>query len=108
MGDSAQMVAWAPGRDQGAATRLATAAKDGQVQIWQPRGLPLRKGGVGDPAQPQKMKPQFYTYLKADAAHPSGESTKPCALAWLGEGIVAACYDVGDVVAWRVAGAAAP
>ena len=60
-------------------------------------------GGVGDPAKPQQMKPQFYTYMKADAVHPVGEAREPCALVWLAEDIVAVCYDVGDIVAWRIA-----
>ena len=39
------------------------------------------KGGKGDPSKPQLMKPQFYTFLQADAAHPSGDAVRACGLA---------------------------
>ena len=97
-----QRLAWAPHRETAATTALATTGTDGIVHVFRPYSLPLRKGGVGNPSQPQRMKPQFYTYLKADAAHPSGEARSPCALVWLAESVLAACYDAGDLVAWRL------
>ena len=103
----ARWVAWAPHSEpRGAATTLATASSDGTVRVWQPRGTPLRKGGKGDPAQPERMKPQFYTFLKRDAAHPSGDAVGVSALVWLGEEVVAVGYETGDIVAWRLGGAA--
>ena len=99
-----QTVAWAPHEgDRGAATAVATVGKDGAVRLWRPRGLPLRKGGKGDPSKPQLMKPQFYTFLQADAAHPSGDAVRACGLAWLAEDVVAVAYATGELVAWRVA-----
>ena len=100
-----QLVAWAPPHEEPAASRLGTVSKDGVVRVWQPYGLPLRKGGKGDPAQPQRMKPQFYTFLKNDAAHPTGDAVEPRSLVWLGEGVVAVGFENGDLVAWRCAGA---
>ena len=101
----ARWVAWAPHSEpRGVTTTLATASSDGTVRMWQPRGTPLRKGGKGDPAQPERMKPQFYTFLKHDAAHPSGDAIGVSALVWLGEEIVAVGYETGDIVAF--AGAA--
>ena len=99
----ARGVAWAPHRERGAATTLATLGKDGVVRLWQPRGLPLRKGGKGDPSQPQRMKPQFYTFARHDAAHPSGEAVKVCSLMWLPGDTVAVGDVTGEVVAWRTA-----
>ena len=114
----APFVAWAPARPaivvdvsaEGAAApppsepELATVDDSGGVQLWQPHGLPMRKGGVGDPSQPQRMKPQFYTFVKCDAVHPSAEAAKPCALVWLpGDHVtVAVGYFSGEIVAWRV------
>ena len=103
MGDSAQRLAWAPHRSPGTTNALATTGTDGVLHVWRPYSLPLRKGGVGNPAQPHRMKPQFYTHLKADAAHPSGEARSTCALMWLSDSTVAACYDKGDLVAWQLA-----
>lgn len=94
-------VAWGPG---GA---LATAAADGVVRVWRPRGR-LRKGGQGRADRPETMRPQFFAFPKRDAAHPSGDAAAPAALAWLGDGTVAACYEAGDVVAWRLPEEAAP
>ena len=102
MGDGSRLVAWTPSGAQSAETALATAGKDGVVTIWRPWGVPLRKGGVGNPAQAHRMKPQFYTYAKADAAPPMGEERKPCALMWLTDKAVAVCYQEGDIVAWRL------
>ena len=74
-----QAVAWAPlgagEEDRGvhAAATLATLGSDGGVRVWRPRGLPLRRGGKGDPSKPHLMKPQLYTFLQHDAAHPSGD-----------------------------------
>ena len=67
-----------------------------------PHSPPLRKGGNGNPAEPHKMKPQFYTFVTHDAAHPSEEAKKPAALVWLRADAVAVGYFCGDVVAWRV------
>lgn len=110
-GLGAPFVAWSPARPAsnpaGApSAEMATVDDMGGVQLWQPHGLPCRKGGVGDPAQPQRMKPQFYTFINHDAVHPSGEACKPCALVWLrGQAAVAVGYFSGEIVAWRVAGA---
>ena len=62
----------------------------------------MRRGGQGDPAKPQLMKPQLYTFLQSDASHPSGNATSPCALVWLGEEVVAVCYEHGDIVAFAL------
>ena len=72
-----------------------------------PRGR-LRKGGQGRADRPETMRPQFFAFPKRDAAHPSGDAAAPAALAWLGDGTVAACYEAGDVVAWRLPEEAAP
>ena len=77
---------------------------DGVVKLWNPHGLPMRKGGNGDPANPQRMKPQFYIWPTHDATHPSGEAARPCALMWLRDDTIAVGYYNGDVVAWRIAG----
>ena len=75
-------MAWAPlgaslGEDErGTAATLATLSSDGAVRVWRPRGLPLRRGGKGDPSQPQLMKPQLYTFLQHDAVHPSGDEVR--------------------------------
>ena len=97
-----QYAAWAPHLERGDKTTLATVGKDGAVRTWQPRGLPLRKGGKGDPSRPQQMNPQLYTFLKHDAAHPSGDALPACTLVWLGEDVVAVGYSAGDIVAWRL------
>jgi hypothetical protein len=104
MVDGAQSVAWAPCAAESAASRLATVSDQGVVRVFQPHRTPLRKGGNGDPAQPQRMKPQLYTFLRQDAAHPSGENAPACALMWLREDMVAVAYFTGEIVAWRVAG----
>ena len=107
MGSAATLIGWAPPRDDdgapaGALPTLASASsKDGLLQLWRPWEPPLRKGGLGNPSQPQRMKPQFYTYLKADAAHPTGEATRPCGLAWLAPDLVVLAFEPGDVVAYR-------
>ena len=75
----------------------------GVVSLWDPHHGRLRKGGNGNPQQPHLMKPQFYTWARQDATHPSGEAVEACALVWLGEESVAVGYVTGDVVAWRVA-----
>jgi len=107
-----QSVAWEPRRQgagqaegsaEGMSPRLATLDKQGAVRVWQPLSLPLRKGGNGNPSQPQLMKPQFYTFPRQDAAHPTGESVDACALLWLREGVVAVGYSTGELIAWRVA-----
>ena len=49
------------------------------------------------------MKPQLYTFLQHDAAHPSGDAVRACALVWLGADVVAVGFATGDLVAWRVA-----
>ena len=72
------------------------------LRLWQPNGPPLRKGGQGDPARPQMMKPQFYTFATHDATHPSGEAATACALTWLSEDSVAVGYFSGEIVAWSV------
>lgn len=102
-----QAVAWAPvgeelGEERGAGAMLATLGKDGAVRVWQPRGPPLRRGGKGDPSQPQLMKPQLYTFLQHDAAHPSGDAVRACTLAWLSEDVVAVGFATGDLIAWRI------
>lgn len=102
-GEDALFMAWAPPADNAAATTLATAREDGVVQLWRPWEQPLRKGGVGNPDRPQLMKPQFYTFLKADATHPSGDASQPCGVAWLDERRVAVCYEQGDLVARTLA-----
>ena len=101
----AQCVAWSPRASPPDAkvSELATVDKEGVVRLWQPWGLPLRKGGVGNPSQPHRMKPQFYTYVKQDAAHPTSEAMEPCVLKWLCEDVVAVGYYSGEIVAWRVA-----
>jgi hypothetical protein len=71
--------------------------------VWRPRGLPLRRGGKGDPSKPQLMKPQLYTFLQHDAAHPSADEVRACSLMWLGEDVVVVGYATGELVAWRVA-----
>ena len=83
-------------------SELATVSDDGVVRLWDPHSPPLRKGGNGNPAEPHKMKPQFYTFVTHDAAHPSEEAKKPAALVWLRADAVAVGYFCGDVVAWRV------
>ena len=83
-------------------SELATVSDDGVVRLWDPHSPPLRKGGNGNPAEPHKMKPQFYTFTTHDAAHPSEEAKKPAALVWLRADAVAVGYFCGDVVAWRV------
>ena len=98
-----ERVAWAPhARGRGAATTLATLGRDGALRLWQPRGRPLRKGGNGNPAQPERMKPQFYTFVKLDAAHPTGAAVRARGLDWLSETAVVAGFANGDVVAWRL------
>jgi len=82
--------------------RLATVDPQGLVRVWQPRSLPLRKGGQGNPTQPQLMKPQLYTFVRQDATHPSGEAAEPCALLWLAEDTVAVGYASGEIVAFQV------
>ena len=65
----------------GAAPEPARAAN----AAWRPRAAtapcacgsredPAEEGRERDPAQPERMKPQFYTFLKRDAAHPSGDA----------------------------------
>jgi hypothetical protein len=49
------------------------------------------------------MKPQFYTYVRQDATHPSGDAVEACALLWLAADAVAVGYFTGEIVAWRVA-----
>mgnify|MGYP001165478235 CR=1 FL=1 len=49
-----------------------------------------KKGGNGNPAQPELIRPQFYTFVQQDAAHPTGEAVEACALLWLGESAIAA------------------
>ena len=60
MADShAQAVAWAPpppAEERGVTATLATLGKDGAVRVWRPRGLPLRRGGKGDPTQPRRSR----------------------------------------------------
>ena len=68
-----------------------------------PHGLPLRKGGMGSPARPESMRPQFYTYVRQDATHPSGDAVEACALMWLAPDAVAVGYFTGEIVAWRTA-----
>jgi hypothetical protein len=115
MADGAVRVSWAPRHraldvsDNAPPTgtnacELATLDKDGVVRLWNPHGLPLRKGGNGDPARPQMMKPQFYTWPKHDGCHPTGEVSEACSLLWLGDDKVAVGYFCGEVVAWRVVG----
>ena len=86
-----------------ASARLATVDKQGVLRVWQPLSLPLRKGGNGNPHQPHLMKPQFYTFPRQDAAHPTGEAVEACSLIWLGADVVAVGYTTGELVAWRVA-----
>ena len=102
MGEEAKYLAFAPPCDSNAATTLATAGADGMVQLWRPYNPPLRKGGVGNPAQPERMKPQFYTHLKADVVHPSNDARSPCALIWLSDDTLAVCFGAGDLVAWEL------
>lgn len=102
MADGAKCVAWAACPEDSAASRLATVGEDGVVRVLQPHLPPLRKGGNGNPAQPHLMKPLFYTFVKEDAAHPSGEVATPCAVMWLREDSVAVAYLTGEIVAWRV------
>lgn len=107
MADGATLgVAWAPRHSEGAPSLATVDKESGVLRLWNPHGLPLRKGGSGDPAQPQRMKPQFYTFSHHSAPHPSGEGARPCALMWLREGVAAVGYFSGEVVAWRVAGQA--
>jgi len=49
------------------------------------------------------MKPQLYTFLQHDAAHPSADEVRACSLMWLGEDVVVVGYATGELVAWRVA-----
>ena len=99
----AQLVAWAPPREDDEATSLlATVGRDGAVRTWQPQGGKLRKGGNGNPEQPERMKPQFYTFVKHDAAHPSGVAVGACALLWLSADMVVVGYENGDLVTWRL------
>ena len=85
------------------ASDLATVDVQGTVRLWCPHGLPLRKGGMGNAHNPQSMKPQFYTYVRQDATHPSGDAVEACALLWLAADAVAVGYFTGEIVAWRVA-----
>ena len=48
------------------------------------------------------MKPQLYTFLQHDAAHPSGDAVRACTLAWLSEDVVAVGFATGDLIAWRI------
>ena len=112
MADNAQKIAWAPRSGSRVTEKiaslrgpeLATVHEEGVLKLWQPHGVPLRKGGQGNPQQPQMMKPQFYTFVNHDATHPSGEAVKACALMWLQEDVVAVGYFTGEIVAWRVGG----
>ena len=111
MADGGHIVEWAPPGDSHRAdgTPMSEFAslntQEGQVRLWQPHGTPLKKGGSGNPSQPQLMKPQFYTFTKQDAVHPSGEAVEACSLMWLSQSAVAVGYFTGEIVAWRVAGA---
>ncbi|CAH0372153.1 unnamed protein product [Pelagomonas calceolata] len=96
-GSRERCVAWAPG-----GAILATADSTGVVRLWNLRGR-LKKGGQGHPQRPEDMKPQFFLFPQLDAAHPSGASERPAFLGWLGPDVVAAVYECGDVVAFRVA-----
>jgi hypothetical protein len=58
---------------------------------------------MGNAHNPQSMKPQFYTYVRQDATHPSGDAVEACALLWLAADAVAVGYFTGEIVAWRVA-----
>lgn len=105
MSDPAKFVAWAPRASESPThpTEMATLDGLGVVRLWNPHGMPMRKGGNGNPSQPQLMKPQFYIFPKHDATHPSGEAKEACALMWLREGVVAVGYFSGEIVAWRIA-----
>ena len=70
--------------------------------MWNLRGR-LKKGGQGHPQQPELMKPQFFLFPQLDAAPPGGDAAKPAFLGWLGPDVVAAVYERGDIVAFRVA-----
>ena len=93
--------------NQGAAAPKKAKAKAPQVP--RPEKKKKKARSSAGPTQPHLMKPQFYTFPKKDAVHPSGEAVEACALMWLRADAVAVGYftagpdNKGEVVAFELA-----